>query len=635
MRLTSVSIQNFRAVKDATLVCDDLTALVGANGSGKSTFLRAIQMLQTRQSKISEEDYHKRNTDEDIVIMAVFTDLPESAVRVFSEYVYDGKLIVELVIKWSDGKPTPIFYGHTIQNPDFIDIFTERAERAKELYNDLRNNKDYDDFPNLTTHQKIKDYLRDWEKKNPKKCKWLRNKEQRHEFRVLIETNLAKFIQFLYIPAVRDAAADASELKGSAMNQLMEIVTKRILLQNEQINKFHESVKKEHASVMDPSKLKDLDELTNDMNQALHELVPDAQVTLEWDLAELEINFPEAHVNLVEDGYRTTVGKAGHGLQRAFIMTLLRLLTIAQARDSESTVRDDKLPTIVLMIEEPELYQHPIRQRHFADVLLSLASSTTAPAMTQIIYSTHSPHFVGLDRINQIRLLRKIRGADGKPETTKIYSTSLEDVAQELSDMRGHGSITSEMLRSRLKRVMTPWMNEGFFSDIVVLVEGDFDRAAVLTVAKMANYLFDSMGISVIPCLGKENIVKPTMIFKNLGIPIYLIWDSDSNKKPGPTEDDFLLFSLVKGVDRDWPTKTAEKFACLEKNMNETIKQDIGKNYATYENKSLNILSLKKNRDKNNPDLISLIIENAYLDDVKCKTLEGIVEQIVKLYEHR
>ena len=51
-------------------------------------------------------------------------------------------------------------------------------------------------------------------------------------------------------------------------------------------------------------------------------------------------------------------------------------------------------------IEEPELYQHPSRQRHLASVLLNLAKGAIPGVAenTQVIYATHSPLFVGLDR---------------------------------------------------------------------------------------------------------------------------------------------------------------------------------------------------------------------------------------------
>ena len=76
----------------------------------------------------------------------------------------------------------------------------------------------------------------------------------------------------------------------------------------------------------------------------------------------------------------------------------------------------------VLVIEEPELFQHPNRQRHFSKVLLQLANGTLpgVAKKTQIIYCTHSPLFVGIDRINEIRLLKKIENVRGNPKVTKV-----------------------------------------------------------------------------------------------------------------------------------------------------------------------------------------------------------------------
>ncbi|MXY60864.1 MAG: ATP-dependent endonuclease [Cenarchaeum sp. SB0665_bin_23] len=382
---------------------------------------------------------------------------------------------------------------------------------------------------------------------------------------------------------------------------------------------------------MDPSRLKELTDLENEMNEMLRRMVPDAGVALDWNLEELKINFPEAKVSLVEDGYQVAVDKSGHGLQRTFLMTLLRCLAAAQVEDLGSTTQTGAgPPTLVLMIEEPELYQHPVRQRHLADVLLSLAKDAQQGSwgMTQVVYSTHSQHFVGLDRINQIRLLRKKRGADGKSGPTEIHGTSLEDVASSLAALPGGRKIPSSALESRLKGVMTPWMNEGFFSDIVVLVEGITDRAAILAVAKTMGYNFDAMGISVIPCDSKSKMAKPALIFQNLEVPVYLVWDSDSKDKEDPTVEDMLLLSLGGGDRDDWPTKTTDRFACFTINMNETLRQDIGEDFAVYEKDSLEELALRK-QDGKNSDIIRLIVEKA--GQGRCKTISKIVKKIITL----
>ena len=63
---------------------------------------------------------------------------------------------------------------------------------------------------------------------------------------------------------------------------------------------------------------------------------------------------------------------------------------------------------------------------------------------------------------------------------------------------------------------MTPWMNEGFFADMVVLVEGEADRVAILAVAQSRQQDLEAMGVCVIPCMGKNNMDRPTLVFRGL-----------------------------------------------------------------------------------------------------------------------
>ena len=56
---------------------------------------------------------------------------------------------------------------------------------------------------------------------------------------------------------------------------------------------------------------------------------------------------------------------------------------------------------------------------------------------------------------------------------------------------------------------MTPWVNEGFFADIAVLVEGEADRAAILAIAESMEHELPSMGVAVIPCGGKDEFGSP------------------------------------------------------------------------------------------------------------------------------
>src|SRR5439155_26508551 len=59
------------------------------------------------------------------------------------------------------------------------------------------------------------------------------------------------------------------------------------------------------------------------------------------------------------------------------------------------------LRRFVLLIEEPELYLSPHTQRHLFRVLRGLARLGN-----QILYSTHAPVFLSVDRIEDLALVR-------------------------------------------------------------------------------------------------------------------------------------------------------------------------------------------------------------------------------------
>ncbi len=154
---------------------------------------------------------------------------------------------------------------------------------------------------------------------------------------------------------------------------------------------------------------------------------------------------------------------------------MLQHLTLAQSAKTDDGSNEEKqvvskLPDFVLAVEEPELYQHPSRGRHFADILHKLATGKIpgVAEKTQILYATHSPLFVGIDRINQLRLLRKLSNEGDLPKFTSVTQTFLNDVAHCVWEANGKTGelFTGETLQPRLKTIMTPWMNEGFFADV-------------------------------------------------------------------------------------------------------------------------------------------------------------------------
>ena len=83
MNIREIRVKNFRSLRDATLSCDRLTAIVGRNGTGKSSFLRALELFYDQSAMATHDDFYNGDIDQDISITVTFSDLTPDALRLF------------------------------------------------------------------------------------------------------------------------------------------------------------------------------------------------------------------------------------------------------------------------------------------------------------------------------------------------------------------------------------------------------------------------------------------------------------------------------------------------------------------------------------------------------------------------
>lgn len=488
--------------------------------------------------------------------------------------------------------------------------------------------------------------LDQWEQQNPERCSLQRDDGQFFGFTQVGQGYLGQFTRFIHIPAVRDAEEDATDKRGSCVTEIMDLAVRNVLAIRKDLTEFKEQTQSRYREILDPSNLTELKDLERSLSETLQSYAPDSSVLLQWyELDDIPVPMPQAQVKLVEDGYEAAVQRTGHGLQRAFILTMLQRLAAAREESGESDLEGDKpqgapkpsLPNLVLAIEEPELYQHPSSQRHLASVLLKLASGVIpgVAKQTQVIYATHSPLFVGLDRFDQIRVLRKVTHESGEPKETRLKRADMDAVANEIQAANSSqvARFTAESLRPRLQAIMTPWMNEGFFADIAVLVEGEDDRAAILGVAKSMNHDFDSMGVAIIPCFGKASLDRPLVIFRQLGIPVYVVWDGDHNEKDAKAEQNKYLLRLLGAPEEDWPDFVGSTCACFKVKLETALSDEIGTDlFNQLLAEAQDDLSIpKKDQALKNPTVIQRVIEVAASNSKTSKSLTKIVNSIIAL----
>ncbi len=652
MQIKTVHVKNFRSILDESLPCDSLTALVGRNGSGKSSFLRALEFFYSPSAAVTVEDFYAQDVSNNIEIAVTYSDLDAQEIDRFSAYMEDDGLTVVRVFSDPQAGKSGTYHGTRLQNPDFVAVRNAGAATAiRGKYAEIRASDKYDSLPSASSAAAVRRALDEWESQNPEHSISMRDDGQFFGFTQVGQGYLGRHTKFIYIPAVRDALEDATERRGSSVTEIMDLVVRNALANRKDVTDFRQRTLDQYKDIMNPQNLTELNDLAVNLSETLQSFVPDASVLLQWsELADISIPMPQAEVKLTEDEYESRVERTGHGLQRAFIITMLQHLDAV--RNVGATIQEDSddlgstertsgaaghLPNLVLAIEEPELYQHPSRQRHLASVLLNLATGEIPGVAdkTQVIYATHSPLFVGLDRFDQVRVLHKVTQENGNPKATQLMKADMAAVAHELWEAsdRNSGQFTPETLRPRLQALMTPWMGEGFFSDVVVLVEGEDDRSAILGFAKSKDIDFDALGITVIPCFGKPNIDRPLVILRQLGVSVYVVWDGDFGDTGAKPEDNRYLLKLVGEPEEDWPHFVKASSACFKTNLEKTLEDEIGKeSFGKLLSEAQQKLGIaKKKHALKNPAIIENVVARASLCGNSSTSLEGIVENVVAL----
>jgi len=637
-------VKNFRSILDESLPCDSLTALVGRNGSGKSSFLSAIELFYDPSAKVTAEDFYSEDTTQNIEIAVTFAGLSDDAKERFSAYMDNDVLTVVRVFSLAEGRKSGTYHGERLQNRDF-DSVRNAGSRSNigTKYNEVRKTEKYSSLPTARSADEALAALDEWERENPARCSRMRDDGQFFGFTQVGNDYLGKHTKFIRVPAVRDAQEDATEKKGSAATEIMDLVVRSAFSGRKDLANFKQQTQAQYKELMDPAKLTEMNTLQRDLSNTLRSYAPDTSVLMQFsEIADISIPMPQVQVKLLEDDYESTVERTGHGLQRAFIVTMLQHLVAAREADTvEDAVHntgESLLPSLILAIEEPELYQHPSRQRHLASVLREVATGSIPGVAqnTQVIYTTHSPLFVGLDRFPQIRVLRKVPHQQGGAKVTRLKKADMNVVAEELweaTDSRKE-RYTAETLQPRLQALMTPWMNEGFFADTVVLVEGESDRAAILSAAKSMNCDFNSLGVTVIPCSGKTNLDRPLVIFRQLGIPVYVVWDGDHGNSAKSGSNRYLL-RLLNRLEEDWPDFVGDSSACFRVNLEEALEAEIGKDLfeclLSKARREYGYAMVKKNEVLKNAAVIQYIVENAACNGKVSGSLQRIVENIKTL----
>ena len=560
MHIESVSIKNFRSFKDCTVNLDSYTSLVGANGAGKSTVLAALNIFfresgdaPTNAIKLDRQDYHERDISRPIEIEVKFIDLSDQERDEFSGYISDGRLVVKAVAKYEDemkGARVEQRGNRQVmrQFMSFFDIAKEKdIKKLRDEYRKMRNS--HQDLPDVTAKPEMIEAVRNFEKDNPEKCEQTEVQKNFYGFGKE-EGPLNKYVQWIYMPAVKDAHVESVEGKNTALGKILERAVRTKVnfdgdledMRQEVISRYQKLLKSRDKSLRQIS-----ESLTSRLMKWSH---PSAKVSLSWDddiAASIDIGKPRIRLRTKERSFEGDLSRFGHGFQRSYLLALLQELV---------SVDDKSQPKLIFGCEEPELYQHPPQARYLASVLNSLSSQDA-----QVIVTTHSPHFICGRYFESLRMVRY----DSSQEQSRVFEASFDTISSRIQDLTGYEVSGTDTQMARLQQSLQPELSEMFFASKVVLVEGLEDKAYItsLLIAFGKWDEFHRAGAHIIDVNGKHNLRDPYIIASLLGIPAFVVFDADNScigrdDEESHRQTNINILKLVGGnVDIPFPKNTS------------------------------------------------------------------------------
>ena len=485
MRIAAVQLINFRCFggKPTVLGLNDLTALVGANGCGKSAALSAlVRLFGLSQSErtVTRADFHLAPGKD-------WEDIEEASLRI--EAVLEFPELGGGDKKFEDAVAA-CFKHMTIK------------EEKKPPYCRIRLDAKWErgNLPEGDVEQKLL---------------WVTSATgtaEKDEKTQSVQPHERSRIHVHYVPAARDPARQIRHVSGSLLHTLLRAVhwsdksKKAIADASDAIRKTFtgEAGVKEIQAAIEASwgNLHGAPEhrevIIRPVARRVEEIIQQVEATFRPGPADKEDGIEQ-----LSDGQRSL-----------FYIAIVAALFDVQERvgdsKSEALSRDKLAPPVlnVLAVEEPENHVAPHYLGRIMRVLLDVSKSNRG----QIVLSSHSASILSRVNPEDVRHLRTTFPA----RTTAVSPIKLPKDGDEHKFIR-------EAVRA---------FPELYFSRFVVLGEGDSEEIVLPRLAEAIGVPIDSSFVSVVP-LGGRHVNHLWRLLNQLGIPYVTLLDLDRERGGG------------------------------------------------------------------------------------------------------
>lgn len=489
MYIKKIEFSNFQCFgKDPVCLEADkhITCLLGNNGSGKSTVIKALQRLFGRtaeERKIVKSDFHicTNETDEDLQGRQLYLDIwfgfneeegfEDKGVAFFSSQIFQDEnkknyVRMRLEASWSEGE--------------------YEDEVSSNLYwvltgNDIEFGSD-----------------------SPLKVK-VENYERRQ-------------IDLFVIPAVRNA----NNILKSEFKQIIKKLERYTKLTDEE-KEFIDTYCKTLEKVNSMQAIQSVEQIINDVWEKVHNssLKCYQNVKLEVIASKFEGIIKSLLLKLApaETAPSKELTELSDGQISILYFSLSMALLDLELSHNKNNLTgfkeaDYDLPVFTIVaLEEPENHLSPF----YLSRILSVLAERSNSGMLSTIITSHSPNVVR--RMKQIEQIRFLRQQSSDTDRNSVINGIIlpEDK-------------TSDDYKYIKQAVLSH--PELYFAKLVVLGEGDSEEIVLPTIAQKFGYDFDASFVSFVP-LGGRHVNHMWRLLKELEIPYLTLLDYDLGRESG------------------------------------------------------------------------------------------------------
>ncbi|HXH12358.1 MAG TPA: AAA family ATPase [Alphaproteobacteria bacterium] len=353
--LTGLQVRNYRCLEHVELPLERLTAFVGPNGSGKTSLLRAI----------------------DLVLGEAWPSL--RSFRIPQDFTnFDASREIEIVVSFDP----PYCHRDTVSQEHKITAIRVTCKSYKrsgkwgetgDLHVDLEPLNEKGQVPKVAVGQP--------------------QKGQKTQFSPLrVGTDLREHARILFVDHRRSLTQHLPSVRGSILGRLLQAARKDFTAQ--------EDFKRSYDQAMDLLRTQQVKEIEKTVAETAKRMLGflgrsrTAAVEIGFGFADPANPFNSLRLQYHDAGLAVPGEELGLGIQSAMVVGIFE--AFRQWGGNFGTI----------VLEEPEMYLHPQAQRYFYRLLCDMSEK----GQCQVIYSTHSPIFADVNRFESLQLVRRETG---------------------------------------------------------------------------------------------------------------------------------------------------------------------------------------------------------------------------------